>query len=248
VTATGVLGNSPNLRDDALLLFQYPDLDVGVHLNLTFGEPLTKGFLRNTPKLNGSFPSKLELIRMLMTNDITPTDVQAEWSAQIEECLNIGLQIQFVNSHEHVHMLPGLTSVMRRLANKFEIKYVRIPMADSIRFWTPRTLIRDVALSLLGWRARLASKDLHIGFIGMGASGQLSAEYLAKQLKSLQPGHIYELMCHPGIYDEMEVTDRRLIQYHNWEQERGVLTSDEVRALLDLHKVKLIGFRDIENV
>ena len=41
VTATGVLGNSPNLRDDALLLFQYPDLDVGVHLNLTFGEPLT---------------------------------------------------------------------------------------------------------------------------------------------------------------------------------------------------------------
>lgn len=123
-----------------------------------------------------------------------------------------------------------------------------MPRADSVRFWMPGTFVRDVGLSFLGWRARLASNHSDIGFLGMGASGQLSIEYLAMRLKTLQPGKIFELMCHPGIYDKTEISDPRLVQYHNWDQERGVLTSDEVRALLELHNVKLIGFRDIENV
>jgi len=248
VTATGVFGNSPNLSEDALLLFEHPNLDAGVHLNLTFGDPLTEGLLRNAPQLNGRFPSKLELVRLLITNTIKPMDVEAEWAAQIEKCLNIGLQIRFMNSHEHIHMLPSLTGVVRRLASRFEIRYIRIPRVDSIRFWMPGTFVRDVGLSILGWQARLASDHSSIGFLGMGASGQLSVEYLATQLKTLQPGKIFELMCHPGIYDKTEISDPRLVQYHNWEQERGVLTSDEVRGLLELHNVKLIGFRDIENV
>jgi len=248
VTATGAFGNSPNLSEDALLLFERPNLDVGVHLNLTFGDPLTEGILRNKPQLNGRFPSKLELVRLLITNALKPVDVEAEWAAQIQKCLNIGLQIQFLNSHEHVHMLPRLTNVVRRLARRFEIKYIRIPRVDSIWFWTPGTFLRDVALSILGWRERLTSNHSNIGFLGMGASGHLSVEYLAKQLKILQPGQIVELMCHPGIYDKAEISDSRLCQYHNWEQERRVLTSDEVRTLLELHNVKLIGFRDIENI
>ena len=74
VTATGVFGNSPNLNEDALLLFEHPNLDAGVHLNLTFGNPLTEGVLRNAPQLKGRFPSKLELVWLLITNAIEAMD------------------------------------------------------------------------------------------------------------------------------------------------------------------------------
>lgn len=248
VTATGVMGNGPNLQKDAELLCEHRSLDVGVHLNLTFGEPLSESFLRNAPQLIGRFPSKFELVRLLISNAIKKVDIEIEWAAQIERCLAMGLKIQFLNSHEHVHMLPSLMEVMRRLAIRFEIQHVRIPTADSVRFWRPATFVRDLTLSILGWWAQSTSEHPGARFFGLGASGRISLEYLEKQLKTLQQGQIFELMCHPGIYNKAEVIDPALIQYHNWEQELRVLTSDEVRALLDLYKVELIGFRDIENV
>ena len=62
----------------------------------------------------------------------------------------------------------------------------------------------------------------------------------------MQPGGIYELMCHPGHFDAEEVTDRRLLAYHDWEGELGTLTSPSARALLESRGVRLIGYRHLE--
>ena len=39
-------------------------------------------------------------------------------------------------------------------------------------------------------------------------------------------------MCHPGEFDAQEVTDTRLLRYHDWEGELRTLTSPAARELL----------------
>jgi hypothetical protein len=62
-------------------------------------------------------------------------------------------------------------------------------------------------------------------FLGMEASGKLDLPYLERSLSRLGAGEIYELMCHPGEFDAQEVTDARLLRYHDWQGELSALTT-----------------------
>jgi len=54
------------------------------------------------------------------------------------------------------------------------------------------------------------------------------------------------LMCHPGEFDAQEVSDSRLVRYHDWQGELSALTSPAVRELLYRHGVRLIGYRHLD--
>lgn len=85
-------------------------------------------------------------------------------------------------------------------------------------------------------------------FLGLGGSRRLSLTYLKQWILKLQKGSIYELMCHPGYFDPKEITDPHLLAYHDWQGELVVLTDPSSITLLDSHGVRLIGYRDIDNV
>ena len=245
VTATGIMANSPSLNEEIDALLALPGLDTGVHLNLTAFTPLTEDLLRRVPSLNGQFPGKFELVRLLVTGKITSADIESEWSAQIERCLDLGASVNFLNSHEHVHMFPMLFRVVRRLADKYDIDNVRIARPDAMVNWTMGGFIRDMALSML---AAFKGRPDRIRFIGLAESGRLSLDYLSKQFETFQSGMVYELMCHPGVFDEKEIVDSQLIQYHDWEHEKSLLESEELKDLINTHGFQLIGFKDLLNV
>lgn len=246
LTATALLANFSSFEEDLGLLHGLPDLDLGVHLNLTTGEPLSPVLRRKLTKAGGLFPSKGGLVKAIVTGKITASDVEAEWTMQIERCLDAGLQLRFLNSHEHMHMLPTIFPVVQRLAQQFDINHIRLPTPDPIRIDHPATLIRDLPLMLLSRRARARLPAPPVRFLGMGASGRLSLNYLNQWIPRLQKGNIYELMCHPGYFDPDEITDPDLIAYHDWQSELDVLTNPSLRMLLDKHDVQLIRYRDID--
>jgi predicted glycoside hydrolase/deacetylase ChbG (UPF0249 family) len=93
-------------------------------------------------------------------------------------------------------------------------------------------------------RRYLTTADVH--FLGIGPSGKLSLAYLQKSLPRLKPGLVYELMCHPGHYDEDEISDSRLLSYHDWESEFNVLNSKTVKELCHSHGIRLIGYKDVQ--
>jgi len=80
----------------------------------------------------------------------------------------------------------------------------------------------------------------------MAESGRLGLADLQALLPGLQPGGIYELMCHPGFRVDAEIDNPRLFDYHDWEGELAALTSPEARTLLESHGIRLIRYRDIE--
>jgi hypothetical protein len=52
-------------------------------------------------------------------------------------------------------------------------------------------------------------------------------------------------MCHPGRFDPEEIQDRRLIDYHRWEEELRTLTDPSFHRFCTERGIKLIGFRHL---
>ena len=243
VTATGVFANSPRFAECAEWLRACPTLDAGIHLNLTYGVPLTKEMSARLGRWSGRFPGKFSIAFALLSGLFRPDHVRAEWRAQIERCLEFGLRVRFLNSHEHVHMLPSLSRVISELAAQYGIEHVRQTSCD-LAWNSPAALFRTAALKMVSARRGATAHGAEV--LGLDVSGKLDRSYFERTIPHLRDGRLYELMCHPGRFDSDEVKDPRLLRYHDWEGELGTLLEPRVRALLDRYGVRLIGYRDLE--
>ena len=246
VTATGVFANSPHLKAHAPWLASASGLDSGVHLNITDRRPVTRAMEDRLDRYDGEFPGKFAMAKALLDGAVPRTLVKDEWRAQIECCLDAGLQPKFLNSHEHMHMFPGLYPITVDLAAEYGIPHLRHAAPE----WPPgpgvSALLRDAIMALLSATNYHRCRRVAPRFMGMGESGRLSADYLQRIHKRLRPGGIYELMCHPGYFDPEEVRDERLLGYHDWEQERRNLSESGLRTLLKDNQVELIGYRHLQ--
>jgi predicted glycoside hydrolase/deacetylase ChbG (UPF0249 family) len=245
VTATGVMTNSPAFAMHAERLQERPGVDIGVHLTLTSGEPLTREMRHATTRWAGRFPSKWSIVKAVMSRQITGVMVQAEWRHQIERCLSSGLRPVFLNSHEHLHMLPPLFEQVMGLASEFGIRHVRRSLPEKPSTASPGALVRDAALWALGSATGNRQAASEPRLVGMGISGRIDLAYLRTMLPRLEPACTYELMCHPGRPPLSASIPPELLAYHGWEQERSTFTSQAFRELLHTANVRLLRFRDL---
>lgn len=246
VTATGIFANSAHFAEHVGWLRDNASLDLGVHLNITDQSPLTTSMQNRLSRWQGRFPDKYTLWRALLSGRITTEDVRSEWRAQIERCLDKGLEIQFLNSHEHIHMLPSLFPVLQALAGEYGISHVRFPTSEPFQKLAIGAVVRDILIKVVGIFNRPRLTNPAARFLGMGESGKLSMEYLERILPKLKPGHIYELMCHPGYFDANEINDSRLLNYHDWKREFDTLTNPAVQDMLYRCRIRLIGYRHLQ--
>jgi predicted glycoside hydrolase/deacetylase ChbG (UPF0249 family) len=248
VTATGVLANSPYLDDDVGALLAQRRLDTGVHLNLTHGRALSDRMRNLLPGGRGEFSGKGWLARRFMTGGICFEDVAHEWRAQIERCLEHGLTLRFLNSHEHIHMLPPLFVLIQNLAADYGIPYIRFPDTGIPRHGAAADTVRCVTLRGLALLNRRRLVMPAPRFLGAESSGKLSRASLSRMLPGLQAARVYELMCHPGYGEDTDGAGRQLRQYHRWDEELECLTSEATRALFSENNVRLVGYRDLEGL
>jgi predicted glycoside hydrolase/deacetylase ChbG (UPF0249 family) len=246
VTATGVLSNGSDFAEHAARLRDHEGLDVGVHLNLTDGAPLTREMGERLSRWSGRFPGKFRMAAALLSGAVKTEDVAREWRAQIERCMKHGVRVRFLNSHEHLHMLPSLFEVITALAGDYGIAHIRVPTSRLFERAPNGSLFRGVAIKALEAINRRHAERPRAQFLGLEPSGKLDLPYLERCTARLRAGEIYELMCHPGEFDAREVTDARLARYHDWQGELDTLTSAAARELLHRHGVQLIGYRDLD--
>jgi predicted glycoside hydrolase/deacetylase ChbG (UPF0249 family) len=236
VTATGVMANGPGFEATAALLRALPQADVGVHLNATYGAALTPGF----PPISGT----QALAAALVSGRLKVASVANEWRAQILRCSEAGLPLRFINSHEHVHMLPVLYPVMRQLAREFAVPFVRHTRPEwGLRYgWSgfARSLVMGAFFLMSPAQTRTPK------MLGLGPSGRLDLAYLGRLLPRLRSGETFELMCHPGREDPSALRDPKLRGYHDWKGELQCLLSPEFRGLLAANSITLTRFRDLD--
>lgn len=237
LTATGILSNGPDLNVQLGWLTTVAGLDIGVHLNLTHGLPLTGGMAEKLFSWNGRFPDAYSMSLMILRGRIGIDEVRAEWRAQIEACQ--GRKLTFLNSHEHIHMLPVLFQLTLELAQEYRIPYVRLTRAEWLLPLGFSAMVRNGLMQIMAainqYRFTIQTPVL----LGLSQSGKLDIEYLTKLFSRLEPGKTYELMCHPGHFNPSEITDPKLAAYHDWEKELALLHSPKLQELYGKFGVSL---------
>jgi predicted glycoside hydrolase/deacetylase ChbG (UPF0249 family) len=156
-----------------------------------------------------------------------------------------------VDSHQHVHVLPGLLDLTRNLAARYGIPFVRVPVEGLRAEWPPSLhgMARNLGAAILRvlWmigRTTATRRARHgfLRFLGFQDSGRLDVQRLRRLLAGLRPGGAYELMCHPGLTPK-EPDIRRWSYRH--EEELHALTSPSIRSYIAARNIRLCTFKEL---
>jgi predicted glycoside hydrolase/deacetylase ChbG (UPF0249 family) len=247
VRSTALMVNFPDVEESSAELRKAEGLDVGIHLNLTSGPPVSSP--DTVPSLVGSrgtFPGLFPFFGRVGLGRIHWPEVESEWRAQIKRGHQLGFKFSSINSHQHIHMLPALAKIASSLAREHGIPVVRLSSYYSTSlFRSPDFKTR--ALNLFAGRVRRHLREERIFFndalLGIPAFPAAEAvERLCRRLQGLPTG-IYELVCHPGFVDrDLEARDgytaERLIDLE-------VVAAPKIRALFNTESMRLMTYRDL---
>jgi hopanoid biosynthesis associated protein HpnK len=248
VTSTSIVASGQAFDHAVVQVKENSKLGVGVHLTLVEERPVAA--LQDIPSLvqsDGRFPKNYsQLVPWLLLGRIHLEDVEREFRAQIEKCLEAGLPLTHLDSHQHVHALPSLFRMVCRLAREYRITGLRIPRESPWR--RGRFPCEGFAQKyLLGLLARYDAFTLRRGNLqtcdaaaGIFDSGVLNEERLLAILDRLPEGTT-ELVCHPGIGDAESMAIYGHWRY-GWQMELEALTSASVKARLLTRQITLIPY------
>lgn len=222
-------------------------LALGVHLALTTRLPPAIRPDR-VPRLapSGRFrPSWVELTRDWTMGRIPPDEVEAELRAQVERARALGAEPDHLDTHQHLHLLPGIDLIVQRIA-KEEGLPLRWPAEHPRLEWLsrPGAALKSTLLAALAFAAPRETRHRVQG-IGMFEAGVLDEHRLARLLSQLPTGD-FELGCHPGLED-IHVPEDPNWRY-GWRAELEALTSPRVRRLIERRSIRLTTYRQLHDV
>ncbi|MCB9141821.1 MAG: ChbG/HpnK family deacetylase [Anaerolineales bacterium] len=128
VTSTSLIVNLPHSEAGAAIARRLPGLSVGVHLNLSKGEPLLPA--DQVPSLvdeAGRFWETAMLYRHALTGQINWYEAAAEMEAQVEWAIGRGLHLDNLDSHVHFHVLPAARRLITELGQRYHVQAWRSP-------------------------------------------------------------------------------------------------------------------------
>lgn len=251
LTSASIMAVGRGFEDAVRRWRSHSTLDVGVHLTLVEETPiLPPERISSLVGPEGRFlPDAFAFARRHATGRVDPIHVYRELHAQIARVMEEGLPVTHLDSHQHLHMLPGLLDVVVRLAHRFGIPAIRIPserLSPSLVRGSPSPLRVCHALALKGvcrWVSERASgltRTDHFG--GFLFGGGLTFPRLALVLRSLPPNGSAEVLCHPSLPDPGG-------RYAHWgydgEGELAALLDPSLPELLSELGISLVGFQDL---
>ncbi|MEN6564692.1 MAG: ChbG/HpnK family deacetylase [Veillonellales bacterium] len=252
ITSTSLIPGGQAFEQAVSLAKQNPGLGVGVHLTLVADRPVTDpGQIPSLVDSEGRFIEKYpQFILCYLLGKVCDAEIRLELFAQVRKAAAAGIPITHLDSHQHLHVLPGILRIVIDLAKEFNIRAIRIP--DESYFFLggyPFTAFRLIGRSGLTFLARMARKKIirqgiaapdH--FYGMLAGGNMREEYLQNIIAQL-PNETSEIMMHPG-YDN-NILRQAYSWNYRWQEELAAVKSLQTKQRLEEKRVNLISFKEL---
>ncbi len=236
VTSTSLIACGQAFNDALEKLRACPNLGVGIHLTLVEERPVAPtdkipslvdqdGVM---PRFYGAFA------RDWLRGKICEGDVWYELEAQVRRVLESGIRPSHLDSHQHVHCLPGIWKVTLDLAKKYAIPYVRVPAFDSLWAEVSNPILPAIraGVNVMAWLRRLTG-TWPVKFAdqvrGFAFSGHMTTQRLLAILETPRPG-LTEVMVHPGLPDRDLKHRYSRWGAFGWESELRTLTDPRVIA------------------
>ncbi len=188
--------------------------DLGVHLNLTQGRPLTGDrYPAELLDSDGRFPGIWRLFTRLRSGrNKFRAAIAAELAAQIEFVADHGVRPTHLNGHQYVEMLPTVAAILPELQERYTIAVVRVA---SERALARTTLWHDfrphawlVALVKRHYARQLRavsnanSAVAPQTYFGTAHAGRIDAEVMELFLDNAGAADTVEIGLHPGLQDD----------------------------------------------
>ncbi len=236
VTSTSVVANGKYFKKGITLLND-KQLDIGVHLSFVGGgRPLT-GTIDGLVDDSGLFLKGFkDVIPRIVTNRYNRKALRDELFEQAGLLKDSGVNISHIDSHQHLHILPGIGEIIVELARHFNIRWVRLPRPGYLSFFGLSMNVLSKILSLKLKSNRLRFTD---HFEGFELSGSMNENALSGIINNLKEG-VTELIVHPG-YDSSEDYDWG----YGWEVELNALCSENIKSRIKDKEIILNRFSEI---
>lgn len=258
VSTTSLMTNMPAAAQAALQAVN-DRLDVGVHLNLTTGRPLSPpSAIRSLVRGDGTFHSHPDFVRGLLSWRISRRDIEREFGAQIERAFEMGLRPSHLDTHHHLHLWWPVARALVRVGRRYGIDKTRTPRTTDMalrlpnssttpREWAKRRY-KAITARLLGRWFRMATWRMEPSAFRAAHNGSVQSRldewlFFLKQLPKLPTPAVVEVPCHPAYLDEDLWSQATYVSGR--EEEVEALTSAQLKAALDKSGIQLIGFRDL---
>ncbi len=242
-TTTAIINIDNSIQETQIAHERCPALGLGVHLNITFGKPLSQPEnVQSLLTLEGRFRNFRDLMNHPETIDTA--HAEREWRLQIETFLETGVPLDHLDSHHHSAVFCAeLFDLMLKLASEYDCG-VRNPNPVDLHEVELHDLYTKPIIDFVRGEAkeRLDGQDTPHpdGFLASFFAGKATASHLEALLTGLKAG-TYELMCHPGLLDAKVAEESSYAKLR--EQELDVLTDPGIRLLLDNNNIELHTYR-----
>lgn len=242
VTAASMLAYGPAFREAVKIAKALPKLDIGLHLNLSDGEPLVLGH-KTLVSEKGLFWGRAEARRRARENQFDLREVEREAEAQIETLQTAGIRITSLSAVDHLHVRGNLAQALSLVCKRHGIRCFRCP-ADKVRPPSLRLDPERNAAVLEYHQSALNAVSIYAAqrmrstenFGGAALTGHLTPDLMLETVRTLPVG-LTELMVHPGLKDAesgFEGPDR--------ERELRALTDPRLKAVLKELNIGLTSF------
>jgi len=168
---------------------------IGVHLNLTEGRPLTDG-IRSEQRFcdpNGLFHYKKQK-RIINLTASEKNAVFAELTAQIKRARSFGLPVSHADSHNHVHEEPGLLPIVLEIMKSENVPFLRLTNNLEQTFIVKR------------WYRRFCNSVINSNKLAATDYFGSTDDYVSKMSK-LKNSSCVEIMIHPGGISNNQILD-----------------------------------------
>lgn len=251
VTSTTIMAGGDAFEHAVKLARQYPQLGVGVHLALVAAHPIARRDIHTLLTRKGIFfPDYGQFIIRYISGQIAKEHIEWELLCQMQKVAGTGVKITHIDSHQHLHALPGLAEIIGRVAREFSVRRIRIPVEpigflglgvpNIGRFCAKAVLTGCSSLAKSIYQKQGFYFPQH--FFGMLAGGNMRQSSLLHILNDLPEG-ITEIMVHPGK-DTQSLAQLFPWGYH-WQEEMETLKCHKVLESIKKHEIQLINYREI---
>ncbi len=236
--------------DDAVdVARSHPALGVGIHLTLVNGFPVCDP--AEIPSLvtkEGVFlDNYVEFVKHFLSGKVSMAEVRRELLAQAEKMKKTGLALTHVDSHQHMHMLPGVIDCALDAAEAAGVRRVRISHTPLFTaFEGLGQLVGRLGLFTLAemseWKAKRRHFAMPDHFAGIVAGEAVHEGHFLDIIRHIKPGTT-EVMMHPGTDNKKLIKD--CAWEHDFEAEMQAILSKKVLAALEEKGVGVVGFGDL---
>ena len=192
LSSATIMATGPAIEGVPAIQERNPELGLGLHLNATNFRAITPA-IRESKLCDDQGVFHLDF-RSRYHRSLTPLLAQ-EWMAQLEKVLDLGIRIDHLDSHHHVHTWPSVLPALHEVSRRAGIRWVRntrnvVPAREKAG-WSQRIKYAGK----WGWTrcVRMTGMSTTEGFCSVTDAVDLSrSESFPWGLATV------ELMCHPG--------------------------------------------------